>query len=178
VPRKPPPPVVREPYLDTLDREVLAAEVLKLMEQFEEMSVLDPATLCALGSALAKAIRFARMPWPVKRSDVSGLEYKQQVLAFEVAEAMRMADLPVRSWRQDTVARDPKRGEALYYRVLRATAADSPKSRFCLTAHLSPRHMPQRCSGLPRAFCKAGASKGAGRDSTAFVASSATAFRI
>ena len=107
-----------------------------MIEQFDELSVLDLATAGAFGSALAKAVRFAKMPWPVKRPDISGLEWKQEVLAFDVAKAMRSAGLPVRSWRQDTVCRDDKRGEALYYRVLRATAAlagfDIPADAFRL----------------------------------------------
>jgi hypothetical protein len=107
-----------------------------MMGQFDEFAVLDPEAARALGSALARAIRFARLGCPVKRSDVSGLEWTQQILAFDVLAAMRSAGLPVRSWRQDTVCRDPKRGEALYYRVLRATATlsgfDIPADAFRL----------------------------------------------
>lgn len=123
MPRKLLPPIRREPYLNSEGRTALADQVWAMMEQFDELSVLDPAIASALGSALAEAVRFARLGWPVKRSDCSGLEWTQEVLAFDVAEAMKSADLPVRSWRQDTVCRDEKRGEALYYRVLRATAA-------------------------------------------------------
>ena len=107
-----------------------------MIEQIDELAALDPAIANALGSALAKAVRFARLGCPVKRSDVSGLEWMQEVLAFDVAEAMRSAGLPVRSWRQDTVGRGEKQGEALYYRVLRASAAlagfDIPADAFRL----------------------------------------------
>jgi hypothetical protein len=123
VPRKLLSPVRREDFLDRESRSALAHDVWAMIEQFDELAALDPATASVLGSALAKAIRFARLGCPVKRSDYSGLEWTQEMLAFDVAKAMRTAGLPVRSWRQDTVGRDEKRGEALYYRVLRAAAA-------------------------------------------------------
>src|ERR1700722_2188225 len=129
-------PVRREEFLNREGRSALAHEVWAMIEQFDEFAVFDRATSEAFGSALAEAIRFARMPWPVKRSDISGLEWRQEVLAFDVARAMRSAGLPVRSWRQDTNCRDPKRGEALYYRLLRASAAlagfDIPADAFRL----------------------------------------------
>jgi hypothetical protein len=123
MPRKPLDPFKEESDLDSEARTALANEVRAMMKRFDEFAVLEPTTAGAFGSALAKAIRFARMGCPVKRSDVSGLEWTQEILAFDVADAMRSAGLPVRSWRQDTVCRDPEQGEALYYRVLRATAA-------------------------------------------------------
>jgi hypothetical protein len=123
MPRKPLPLVRREDFLNSEGRSALAHQVWAMIEQFDEFAILDPAIAGAFGTALAAAIRVARLGWPVKRSDCSGLEWTQEVLAFDVAEAMKSAGLPVRSWRQDTVCRDEKRGEALYYRVLRATAA-------------------------------------------------------
>jgi hypothetical protein len=122
VPRKRLPPVRREAFLYSEGRSAIAHEVWAMIEQFDELAILDPGVAAALGSALAKAVRLAKMGWPVKRADVSGLEWTREMLAFDVAEAMRAAGLPVRSWRQDTIDRDARPGEALYYRMLRATA--------------------------------------------------------
>jgi hypothetical protein len=93
-----------------------------MMKKFEEIALLDLAASNALAADLVAAVRRARMPWPVKRSDVSGLEWKQEVLAFDVGIAMRQAGLPIRSWRHDANGRNPGRDEALFYRLLRACA--------------------------------------------------------
>jgi hypothetical protein len=121
MPRKKLPRFVIEPALHDEDR--VAADVLEMMGRFEEIVVLDSATARVLADALIKAVRCARLRWPTQRPDVSGLKGKQEILASDVGVAMRQAGLPVRSWRRDTKCRDPKRGEALFYRVLRATAA-------------------------------------------------------
>jgi hypothetical protein len=123
MPRKELPRFVIELALHDEDR--VAADVLEMMGRFEEIVVLDTATARALADALIKAVRRARLRWPTRRPDVSGLEWKQEILASDVGAAMRQAGLAVRSWRRDTKCRDPMRGEALFYRVLRATAASA-----------------------------------------------------
>jgi hypothetical protein len=111
---------VIEPARHGQDDAALAAEIREMMK--EEIALLDLAASNALAANLVAAVRWARMPWPVKRSDVSGLEWKQEVLAFDVGAAMRQAGLPIRSWRHDANGRDPGRDEALFYRLLRACA--------------------------------------------------------
>jgi hypothetical protein len=120
MPRKLLPPIRVAPFLSN---DPLETEVEALIAQFEHLAGLDPASKTTFHRKLLWAVQFARIGAPVRRSDYNGKKLTLEYFASEVASAMRSVEVPVRSWRRDTIGRDPNNGEALYYRVLRAAAA-------------------------------------------------------
>ena len=93
-----------------------------LMSTLPELRVLGPSEKAALVTDLTEAVIFAAISVPTLRADAKGERWTRQVLAVDVQRAMKKAGVKVASWRQDTVGRDPLKGEAPFYRILREVA--------------------------------------------------------